>query len=125
MASKKLKILICDDIVMNRFLLKQLVKTLGHESVEVNDGQQAVDAVNQATYDLVLMDVEMPVMNGIDATRIIKEKFGDAIKVVALTAHDPKIFAEDYVGHKFDDIMTKPFSVEKLQEVIRHMFGVE
>ena len=120
---KKLKILICDDIVMNRFLLKQLIKTLGHESIEVENGKLAVDSVDNNTFDLVLMDVEMPVMNGIDATKLIKEKHGESPKVVALTAHDPKIFAEDYVGHKFDSIMTKPFSVEKLNELIHQLFG--
>jgi CheY-like chemotaxis protein len=123
MAIKRLKILICDDIVMNRFLLKQLIKTLGHESAEVENGKLAVEAVDKDPFDLVLMDVEMPVMNGIDATALIKNKYGDKLKVVALTAHDPKVFQEDYVGSKFDSIMTKPFSVEKLHELITVMFN--
>jgi CheY-like chemotaxis protein len=71
--------------------------------------------------DLILMDIEMPVMNGLEATKHIREKLAAPkcyIPVVALTAHNPKIFFDDFKDVGFSQLLTKPYSVRKITELL-------
>lgn len=117
---KTLKILIVDDIFTNRLLLSELIKTLGHESCEAENGKEAVELINKTNFDLVLLDIEMPVMNGIETCKYIRSlpAPGSQIKVVALTAHNPGLFFEDYTDVGFDELLTKPYSLEKIIDLI-------
>ncbi len=72
---KKLKILIVDDIFTNRLLLSELIKTLDHESLQAENGQEAIDHLKNEEVDLVLMDIEMPVMNGLETCEFIRKNF--------------------------------------------------
>jgi CheY-like chemotaxis protein len=62
---RNLNILIVDDIFTNRLLLSELIKTLGHFSVQAENGKVAIDSLEKDDFDLILMDIEMPVMNGL------------------------------------------------------------
>ncbi len=118
---KKLNILIVDDIFTNRLLLSELIKTLGHVSFQAENGKEAVDYLNNNDFDLVLMDIEMPVMNGLETCEYIRKNFPspkNLTKVVALTAHNPYIFFEDYNDAGFDELLTKPYSLDKIVELI-------
>lgn len=118
---KKLKILIVDDIYTNRLLLSELIKTLGHDSVEAENGKMALDLLRKDIYDLVLLDIEMPVMNGIDTCNYIRKNMSaptNLIRIVALTAHNPGIFFEDFNDAGFDELLTKPYSLDKIIELI-------
>ena len=68
-----MKILIVDDIFTNRLLLSELIKTLGHVSFQAENGKQAIDFLEKEEFDLILMDIEMPVMNGRESTEMIRK----------------------------------------------------
>jgi CheY-like chemotaxis protein len=117
-----MRIIIVDDIFTNRLLISEIVKSLGHMILEAENGQEALKILQTGgKFDLVLMDIEMPVMNGIETTRYIRESLPypiNQIPVVALTAHDPKLFFEDFHDVGFNRLMTKPYSLEKMKKLI-------
>ena len=118
-----MRIIIVDDIFTNRLLIAEIVKSMGHMILEAKNGREALDMLqNEGKFDLVLMDIEMPVMNGIETTRYIRESMPyplNQIPVVALTAHNPKLFFEDFQDVGFNQLLTKPYSLEKLKKLIR------
>jgi len=121
---RTLKILIVDDIFTNRLLLAELIKSLGHLSVQAENGKQAVDFLTQDHFDLVLLDIEMPVMNGIETCEYIRNNLPspkNVVTVVALTAHNPNLFFEDFSDAGFDELLTKPYSLEKVIELINNL----
>jgi len=117
-----IKILIVDDIFTNRLLLSELIKTTGNEVVQAENGQQAIDLLKDDEFQLVFMDIEMPVMNGIETTEYIRKEMPypvNNIPIIALTAHNPDLFFDDYSDVGFDELITKPYSVDKIREKIR------
>jgi CheY-like chemotaxis protein len=121
---KTLKILIVDDIFTNRLLLSELIKSLSHFSVQAENGKQAIDFLEKENFDLVLMDIEMPVMNGIETTELIRKTFPspkNVIPIVALTAHNPSLFFDDFSDAGFDELITKPYSLDKIVELINNL----
>ena len=118
-----LRILVVDDIYTNRYLLSELVKMTGNEVVLAENGQQAIEILENERIDIIFMDIEMPVMNGIETTRHIRTKLLpplNGLPVIALTAHNPEMFFEDYADAGFDELITKPYSVKKVKEKIRN-----
>ena len=116
-----LKVLIADDIFTNRLLLSEIIEDLGHEYIAVENGKEAIEILLSNDIDIILMDIEMPVMNGIEATKHIREKLDkpkNRTIVVALTAHNPKIFFDDYKDVGFSQLLTKPYSVKKITELL-------
>lgn len=117
----KLKIIIADDIFTNRLLLSEIVDDLGHEFILAENGKEAVDALVGNEVDIVLMDIEMPVMNGLEATKHIREVLDFPKRntpVIALTAHNPKIFFDDFKDVGFNQLLTKPYSLSKITELL-------
>jgi two-component system, response regulator, stage 0 sporulation protein F len=117
----KLKVIIADDIFTNRLLLSEIIEDLGHEFITVENGREAINALVNNNIDLVLMDIEMPVMNGLEATKFIREKLQkpkSLIPVIALTAHNPKIFFDDYKDVGFNQLLTKPYSIKKITDLL-------
>lgn len=114
-------VIIADDIFTNRLLLSEIIEELGHSYIAVENGKAAVEAlVNNNGIDLILMDIEMPVMNGLEATKHIREKLPAPkcyTPIIALTAHNPKIFFDDYKDVGFNQLLTKPYSVKKITEI--------
>ncbi|MDD2550445.1 MAG: response regulator [Bacteroidales bacterium] len=122
---KNYKVLIVDDIFNNRFLIKQIVKKVNAKCFEAENGKQAIEILERNDIDIILMDIEMPVMNGIEATKHIRQKFTNqkkSIPIVALTAHNPLTFFNDYRDVGFNQLLTKPYSVNKVLSVIQE-FG--
>ena len=119
-----LRILVVDDIFTNRLLLSELIKSTGNEVVLVENGEKAIQALEQSEFHLVFMDIEMPVMNGIETTNYIRNECPfplNSIPIIALTAHNPDIFFEDYSDVGFDELITKPYSIEKIKEKINSL----
>lgn len=119
--SKKLNVLIVDDIFTNRLLLSEIMKDLGHSCKEVENGKMAIAELERDHFDIVLMDIEMPVMNGLETTQYIRSSTPDHIKdipVVALTAHNPSLFFEDFKDIGFTQLLTKPYSIQKIHAVL-------
>ena len=118
---RKIKILVVDDIYINRYLLKELIKILGHEYAEAQNGKEAIDLLMAEDFDLILMDIEMPVMNGLETTSYIRKNFPppkNVVYIVALTAHNPSLFFEDFSDAGFDELLTKPYSLNKIIDLI-------
>jgi len=121
MPVKPLKILIVEDNRINRIVLRDLLEQDGHEVDEAHDGQQGVHRVRRRSYDLILMDISMPVMNGVEATRAIRqsEAPGTRLPMVALTAHAREVDKEGFRAAGLDDILLKPITREGLRAIVR------
>lgn len=117
---EKGRILIVDDIFSNRLLLASALEGIGIDSKSVGDGQAAIDLLGEENFSLVLLDIEMPVMNGLETVRYIRKKMPafNSLPVVALTAHNPLEYGEEINTAGFTEILTKPYSIDKLQDLI-------
>jgi signal transduction histidine kinase/ActR/RegA family two-component response regulator len=116
-----LRVLVVDDVAMNRELITRMLRSGDHQVDEAPDGQQAVAMAQRAQYALILMDINMPVMDGLEATRIIRSQPGasrEAI-IIALTGH---AFDNDVLNARaagIDDHLAKPVVFGRLKETIR------
>lgn len=117
----KRKILVAEDTSVNQFLVRRIIEGWGLEVDIANNGQEALSMVEQGEYDLVLMDIQMPVMDGIEATRHIRQlpQSGKAaIPIVALTANFLKGDREKYRAAGMNDFLPKPFNESALFVVV-------
>jgi len=116
-----MRVLIVDDIFTNRLLLAEVLRSMDISFDQVENGREALDAFEKTHYDLILMDIEMPVMNGLETTKYIREEMPNPknkVIIVALTAHNPQLFFEDFQDVGFDQLLTKPYSLEKLSDIL-------
>lgn len=119
---KKYNFLIVDDIFMNRLLLKEIVKEICCSIKEAKNGKEAIEIIENEDIDIVLMDIEMPVMNGIETTKHIRSEMSypkSKLPIIALTAHNPDDFFENYSNAGFDHLLTKPYSFIKIIRAIK------
>ena len=115
------KILIAEDNKINQIVTKNLLAKQNYACEIVNNGVDAVEKMKSNNYDLILMDINMPIMNGDDATTAIRE-FNKEIPIIALTAADIEEVRQDYAAIGFDDIITKPFdNYEFFQMIATHI----
>ncbi len=115
------KLLIVDDIYVNRVLLTEIANEIGCDYKTAANGKEAINEMEKADFDMVLMDIEMPVMNGLETTKYIRTKFGPAksgIPIIALTAHNPNDFFDEFSTAGFDELLTKPYLISKIQKVV-------
>jgi CheY-like chemotaxis protein len=103
-------------------LMEILLGKMGCAFDTVSDGQAACDAVKSNDYDVVLMDVHMPVMNGLDATKSIREQASSQIPIIALTAAAMQEEKAQCYASGMNDILLKPVNVEELKEKL-HAWG--
>ena len=122
---KEKKILLVEDNEMNRLVATTLLENYGVNIAEVHDGAEAVRALKTGYYDLVLMDVQMPVLNGLDATRIIRQEVNQFVPIIALTANAIKGEAEKCLKAGMNDYISKPFEEEELINAIARWLGEE
>jgi len=127
LAGVNARILLAEDNVVNQQVALAMLRKLGLRADAVADGAEAVKALESIPYDLVLMDVCMPVLDGIEATRQIRDpesKVGDhAIPIVALTANAMKNDREQCLDAGMNDYLSKPVSRERLLAVIGKWLG--
>jgi two-component system, NarL family, sensor histidine kinase EvgS len=120
------RILLADDVEDNRLLVKQILEPIGMTVVEAKDGQQAVDQFAQEKVDLILMDIHMPVLDGLKATQIIKKDPSRGhIPIIAMTA---SAFEEEKVAileHGVDGFLRKPFKRDELLEIVGRVLGLK
>lgn len=120
-ANESLSVLLAEDSVMNQKLAMAALQKHGHEVVVVNDGRDAVTAIGHQDFDLVLMDVQMPDMDGFEATRAIRlgeQQTGGHIPIIAMTAHTLKEDRDRCLNAGMDDYVTKPIHVEELLQTM-------
>jgi CheY-like chemotaxis protein len=116
-ARRALRILVAEDNPVNQLLARKLLETRGHDVDVVSDGRRAVEAVGAGGYDLVLMDVQMPEMDGYEAARRIRAN-GGRLPIVAMTANAMEGDRERCLESGMDGYLSKPVSVEALAALI-------
>jgi signal transduction histidine kinase/CheY-like chemotaxis protein len=111
-AARPMKVLLAEDNVVNQRVAVGLLSRRGHHVSVVENGQQAVDAVGREPFDIVLMDLQMPVMGGLEATRIIREReratSSGRLRIVAMTAHAMRGDRERCFEGGMDGYLSKP-----------------
>jgi CheY-like chemotaxis protein len=110
-------ILVAEDNDVNQMVVEQILETTGHSFAIVADGRQALDMFHKLKPKLVLMDVSMPNMNGLEATRAIRDaetETGGHVPIIGLTAHALKGEREMCLEAGMNDYMSKPISPDKL-----------
>jgi len=117
----RLDVLVAEDNIVNQHVILNHLKKRDCAIVLVDTGRKAVEAFEQKRFDLVLMDVEMPEMNGLEATSLIRKKEGrgaDRTPIIAMTAHAMKGDREKCLSAGMDEYISKPISSERLFEIL-------
>jgi CheY-like chemotaxis protein len=120
-AARQLRVLVAEDNVVNRKLAEHLLQRRGHTPVMVTNGREAVEALLRESCDLVLMDLQMPEMDGFEATAAIRARerqTGGRIPIVALTAHAMEGDRQRCLDADMDGYISKPVKAVELFEVI-------
>lgn len=116
--------LLVEDNEVNQIIAKGALKKLGINADVTNNGEEAIDAIQDKHYDIVLMDCEMPIMDGFEATRMIREwekEQGKHIPIIALTADDTEDCRKACREAGMDDFMIKPFRSDQLQIILKNL----
>ncbi len=110
------RVLLAEDVKLNQVLTQKLLARSGYQIDIVENGQEAVEAVRRADYDVVLMDVHMPDIDGIEATRRIRALPGDKsrVSIIALTAQATPTAEDDLIAAGMDDYVSKPINFDIL-----------
>ncbi len=111
------RVLVVDDAPENRALLAVVLNGTGLELTQAENGQEALDRATETVFDIVLMDMQMPVMDGYTATRRLRER-GFEAPVLALTAHAMKGYEQECRAAGCDDFVTKPIDIDVLMEAL-------
>ncbi len=116
----ELNILVAEDTEMNQFLISRLLDKAGYRSELVSNGREALIALQRETFDLVLMDIQMPEMDGVQTTQEIRKLAGPVgdIPIIALTANAMTGHREEYLVAGMNDYVTKPIDPKKLWHAI-------
>ena len=119
---RALQVLLVEDHPINQMLATTLLKKWGHTVVLAQNGQEAVDLFGSQRWDMVLMDMQMPVMGGLEATRLIRasEAAGQRTPIVAMTANAMASDRQACLEAGMDDHLAKPFQAAALQAVLAH-----
>jgi CheY-like chemotaxis protein len=116
---RALDILLAEDNVVNQFLARRLLEKWGHRVVVVSTGRAAALAAAQGHIDVIFMDVQMPDIDGLEATAIIRAAERDRrVPIVAMTAHAMKGDREMCLAAGMDDYVSKPIDAERLRAAI-------
>jgi PAS domain S-box-containing protein len=120
------RVLVAEDNAINQQLVLAVLEKHAYHAVVVTDGAAAVQAVRQEPFDLVLMDVQMPQMNGLEATRAIRaweRERGGHVPIVAMTAHAMKGAREECLDAGMDAYLAKPIQMAELFRVMKELTG--
>mgnify|MGYP000302323606 CR=1 FL=1 len=116
-------ILLVEDNALNQKLATALLKKWGHHFDIANNGLEALEWHAKETYDLILMDLQMPIMGGYDVTNIIRNREKNPLvkksTIVAMTANAQEGDREQCIAHQMDDYLSKPFKINDLNEILK------
>jgi CheY-like chemotaxis protein len=122
----RLSILVAEDVPINQKLIQRILEKMGHSVTIAHNGEEAVSLWRHARFDLIFMDIEMPVMDGFSATSAIRtaeEKQGGHIPIAAMTAHALQGAAEKCLAAGMDAYISKPFKSNDVLTVITRLTG--
>ncbi|KAJ5263885.1 CheY-like superfamily [Penicillium angulare] len=118
------RILLVEDNIINRRILSKKLKSAGFHITEATNGQEAVDAARENTFDCILMDQEMPVMNGCTASMAIRDTEQDScshVPILGVTANARAEQDAELLSSKMDDVIHKPYGIGELIQKINYM----
>ncbi|MDP2303008.1 MAG: response regulator [Ignavibacteria bacterium] len=117
---QKSKILIAEDNLINQKLLTRLLQKISVDFTIVSNGEEAVIATQNEKYDIVFMDIHMPVMDGLEATQAIRKDNSSSadIKIIAMTANIMKEDYDKFMQIGMNDVITKPFTLDDFINMI-------
>ncbi len=121
MAGRTLRILLAEDNVFNQKVAVGMLEMSGHTVTVANNGQEAVEACVKQRFDLVLMDIQMPEMDGVEATGLIRMHQRETkvrVPIIAMTAHAMAGDREKYIAAGMDDYISKPINRDDLEAVV-------
>ncbi len=121
---RHLNILIAEDDPCSAMVIEEIIKLRGDKSKTVGDGEKVFSLLEKEAFDLILMDVRMPILSGIEVTRLLREK-GNTIFIIALTAHALDKDRKDCIDAGMNDYLTKPVGVEALNKAIDKLLEQE
>src|SRR5690554_3530028 len=118
-----ISLLLVEDNVLNQKLIFLTLSKYGFEIDIANNGQEALNKLNGKKYDIVLMDLMMPVMDGLEATRQIRQKekesgSSDRNLIIGLTANTYDADRDRCISEGMDEYMTKPFDIDRFSEIV-------
>jgi CheY-like chemotaxis protein len=119
--AKPLNILLAEDSPVNQEVASGILEIAGHHVISVDDGEQAVEAVNRQSFDVILMDIEMPNMDGLEATRTIRQSEIEQVRntpIIAMTAHAVSGFRDQCCEAGMDGYIAKPIQPAELFQTI-------
>jgi two-component system, sensor histidine kinase and response regulator len=125
-AKRRLRILLAEDNIVNQRLVVRLLEKHGHTLIVANTGREVLAALAQQPVDLALMDVQMPDMDGLEATAIIRaqeRQRGGHLPIIALTAHAMKGDQERCLASGMDDYISKPINAQTLSTAISRVLN--
>ena len=119
------RVLVAEDEPVNQFTALRFLAKLGYAAKGVANGKEALEALQQERFDAVLMDIQMSVMDGIEATMAIRESDApwSTIPIVAMTAHAMAGDRESFLAAGMDDYIAKPMEVAELSRVLAQLLG--
>ena len=127
-AQAPLRVLVAEDHPVNRQYMAALLEGMGHHPFFAGNGLEAVQAVREQSFDIVLMDLHMPLLDGVGATlsiRALPDSVQAAVPIIALTADAFAQTRERCLMAGMNDFLTKPVSPEKLSATLRRLFGAQ
>ena len=121
-----LNILLVEDNLLNQRLVAFNLKKFNHTVVIANNGIEAIEKFNESKFDLILMDIMMPLMNGLQATIKIREiestyAIENRTPIIAITANAMNTYRDQCLSAGMDEFMTKPFNIEKLKYLLKKL----
>ena len=115
-------VLVVEDFEDNRFMMRRLLEMSGYRVVEAVNGEQAVEAAVRERPDLILMDLSLPKLDGLAATRRIRQQDGlGRVPIVAVSAHDTADFHADALAAGCNEYVTKPIDFDHLESLLRRL----
>jgi CheY-like chemotaxis protein len=117
-------ILLVEDTEDNRFMMRRLLEMSGYRVVEATNGEEAVRFAQSERPDVILMDLSLPVIDGLAATRAIRKLDGlGKVPIVAVSAHDTSDFQADALAAGCNSYITKPIDFSQLEVLIARLLG--
>ncbi len=121
-ANHPCKLLVAEDKLTNQLVIVNILDRLGYKPDLVRNGEEAIEAVNKQDYDIVLMDMNMPVMDGLEAARLIRKMESKQPIIIALTANALKGDEQDCLDAGMDDYISKPIRLEDLMDKLEKWY---
>lgn len=124
----ELRVLIVDDSLPNQLMTKRMLKILGIEDVDcVNNGKECIDIIRENCYDIIFMDYHMPIMNGLETAREIRQESGEKIVIILMSGsiENTVLGKIKICGTPFDYDLPKPFNLSSITKIIELFFGTK